>query len=178
MPGWPISGLSRFTRSTTGTAVLRAQLPHGSRSLRKQRAALLQHVGQISQERDGYHDILEKTQKRSLAVTPWMEWFLDCLGRAIDGAQTSLGAVLATGRFWSAIAGTAINDRQRLVLNRFLDGFEGKLTTSKYAKLAECSHDTALRDILLLVGHGILIRNAEGGRSTSYALANMGAVKP
>jgi Fic family protein len=107
-----------------------------------------------------------------------MEWFLDCLGRAIDGAQTSLGAVLATGRFWSAIAGTAINDRQRLVLNRFLDGFEGKLTTSKYAKLAECSHDTALRDILLLVGHGILIRNAEGGRSTSYALANMGAVKP
>jgi Fic family protein len=73
-----------------------------------------------------------------------MEWFLDCLGRAIDGAQTSLGAVLATGRFWSAIAGTAINDRQRLVLNRFLDGFEGKLTMSKYAKLAKCSHDTAL----------------------------------
>ncbi len=78
------------------------------------------------------------------------EWFLGCLGRAIDGAQTTLSAVLAKARFWEAIAGVAINGRQRLVLNRLLDGFEGKLTTSKYAKLAKCSQDTALRDILSL----------------------------
>jgi Fic family protein len=79
--------------------------------------------------------------------------------------------VLAKARFWNAIAGIAINDRQRLVLDQLLDGFEGKLTTSKYAKLAKCSPDTALRDILPLVERGILVRNPEGGRSTSYALA-------
>jgi Fic family protein len=94
-----------------------------------------------------------------------------CLGRAIDGAQTTLGAILAKAGFWEAIAGVAINERQRLVLHRLLDGFEGKLTTSKYAKLAKCSQDTALRHILALVERGILIRNPKGRRSTSYALA-------
>jgi len=128
---------------------------------------------QIRQERTAYYDILEQTQKGTMNVTPWMEWFLGCLGRAIDGAQTTLGAVLAKARFWEAIAGVAINERQRLVLNRLLDGFEGKLTTSKYAKLATCSQDTALRDILPLVERGILVRNPEGGRSTSYALARI-----
>jgi len=127
---------------------------------------------QIRQERSSYYDILEETQKGTRNITPWMQWFLDCLGRAIDGAQTTLGAVLARGRFWESIAGVAINERQRLVLNRLLDGLEGKLTTSKYAKLAKCSQDTALRDILPLVERGLLIRNPEGGRSTSYALAN------
>ena len=126
---------------------------------------------QIRQERGGYYDILEETQKRTMDITPWMAWFLGCLGCAIDGAQTTLGIVLAKARFWEAIAGIAINERQRVVLNRLLDGFEGKLTTSKYAKLAKCSQDTSLRDILPLVERGILIRNAEGGRSTSYALA-------
>ncbi len=126
---------------------------------------------QIRQERAAYYDILEQTQKGTMNVTPWMEWFLGCLGRAIDGAQTTLSAVLAKARFWESIAGVAINERQRLVLNRLLDGFEGKLTTSKYAKLATCSQDTALRDILPLVERGILVRNPEGGRSTSYALA-------
>jgi len=125
---------------------------------------------QIRQERAAYYDILEETQKGTLDITPWMEWFLGCLGRAIDGAQTTLGTILAKARFWEAISGIAINDRQRLVLNRLLDGFEGKLTTSKYAKLAKCSPDTALRDILPLVERGILVRNPEGGRSTSYAL--------
>src|SRR5258708_5166131 len=125
---------------------------------------------QIRQERGAYYDILEATQKGTLDITPWMEWFLGCLGRAIDGAQTTLGAVLAKARFWESIAGISINDRQRFVLHRLLDGFEGKLTTSKYAKLATCSQDTALRDILPLVEHGILVRNPEGGRSTSYAL--------
>jgi Fic family protein len=126
---------------------------------------------QIREERAAYYDILERTQKGTMDVTPWMKWFLGCLGRAIDGAPTTLGAVLAKARFWEAIAGVALNERQRLVLNRLLDGFEGKLTTSKYAKLVKCSQDTALRDILALVEGGILVRNPEGGRSTSYALA-------
>ena len=130
---------------------------------------------QIQQERAAYYDILERTQKGTPAVTmditPWMDWFLGCLGRAIDGAQTTLAAVLAKARFWESIAGVAINERQRLVLNRLLDGFQGKLTTSKYAKLAKCSQDTALRDILPLVERGVLVHGPEGGRSTSYALA-------
>ena len=126
---------------------------------------------QIRQERNAYYDILEQTQKGPMDITPWMDWFLDCLGRAIGGAQLTLSAVLAKARFWERIQGVALNDRQSLVLNRLLDGFEGKLTTSKYAKLAKCSQDTALRDILPLVERGILVRNPEGGRSTTYALA-------
>lgn len=126
---------------------------------------------QIRQERNAYYGILEATQKGTLDITPWMEWFLGCLGRAIDGAQTTLSAVLAKARFWEHIQGIPLNERQRLVLNRLLDGFEGKLTTSKYAKLAKCSADTALRDILPLVEQGILVRNPARGRSTSYALA-------
>ncbi len=127
---------------------------------------------QIRQERNAYYGILEETQKGTLDITPWMDWFLGCLGRAIDGAQTALSAVLAKARFWDRVQQVSLNERQRFILNRLLDGFEGKLTTSKYAKLAKCSHDTALRDILPLVERGILVRNPEGGRSTSYALAS------
>lgn len=126
---------------------------------------------QIRQERSSYYDILEKTQKGTLDITPWLDWFLSCLGRAIDGAQITLGAVLAKARFWEALGRITLNERQRLVLNRLLDGCEGKLRSSKYAKLAKCSQDTAQRDILFLVEHAILIRNPEGGRSTSYSLA-------
>jgi Fic family protein len=126
---------------------------------------------QIRQERSAYYDILEKAQKGTMDITRWLDWFLGCLSRAIDGAQTTLGAVLAKARFWETVGRVAINERQRLVLNRLLDGFEGKLTSSKYAKLAKCSQDTAQRDILSLVEHGIMVRNPEGGRSTSYALA-------
>jgi Fic family protein len=126
---------------------------------------------QIRQERKAYYDILEKTQKGSTNITPWMEWFLACLGRAIDGAQTMLSAVLAKARFWERIQGVELNERQRLILNRLLDGFEGKLTTSKYAKIAKCSQDTALRDILQLVERGVLARSPGGGRSTGYELA-------
>ncbi len=128
---------------------------------------------QIRQERNAYYDILEQTQKGTLDITPWMEWFLGCLGRAIDGAQGALSAVLNKAKFWERLKDIQLNDRQRLVINRLLDGFEGKLTTSKYATLAKCSQDTAHRDILSLVEHAVLIQNPEGGRSTSYALASM-----
>jgi len=126
---------------------------------------------QIRQERNAYYDILEQTQKGTMDITHWMDWFLGCLGRAIDGAQTALSAVLAKARFWDRIKNVQLNDRQRLVINRFMDGFEGKLTTSKYAALTKSSQDTAHRDILDLIEHGVLIRNPEGGRSTSYSLA-------
>lgn len=127
---------------------------------------------QIRQERNAYYDMLERTQKGTLDVTPWMEWFLGCLDRAIAGAQTTLATVLHKARFWERAAAVPLNERQRATLNRLLDGFEGKLTTSKWAKLAKCSQDTALRDILELVERGILVRNPGGGRSTSYALAD------
>ena len=126
---------------------------------------------QIRQERNAYYDVLEHTQKGTMDVTPWMEWFLGCLGRAIDEARVTLSAVLDKARFWERIKNVRLNDRQRLVINRFLDGFEGKLTTSKYARLAKCSQDTAHRDILALVDHGVLVRNPEWGRSTSYSFA-------
>jgi Fic family protein len=125
---------------------------------------------QIRQERSDYYAILERTQKGTMDVTPWMEWFLGCLARAIDGAQVTLSAVLAKARFWDGIKGVNLNDRQRLVINRLLDGLEGKLTTSKYAALAKCSQDTAHRDILALIADDVLVQNPEGGRSTSYSL--------
>jgi Fic family protein len=128
---------------------------------------------QIRQERSAYYEILERTQKGPIDITPWMQWFLACLGRAIHGAQTALGTVLAKAQFWERLKEVSLNDRQRLVLNRLLDGFEGKLTTSKYAKLTKTSPDTALRDILYLVEHGALDRGPEGGRSTGYTLAGM-----
>ena len=127
---------------------------------------------QIRQERNAYYQILERTQKGGMDATPWMDWFLGCLGRAIDCAQTTLAGVLSKARFWEKFAAIPINDRQRLVLNRLVDGFEGNLTTSKYATLAKCSQDTALRDIEALVEHGALVRNPKGGRSTSYSLAS------
>ena len=125
---------------------------------------------QIREEREEYYNILERTQKGTLDVTPWMEWFLACLGRAIDSAQTTLSAVLQKARFWQTLRDVPINERQRVVLNRLLDGFEGNLTTSKWSKIATCSADTALRDITDLVERGILVRNPAGGRSTSYSL--------
>ncbi len=126
---------------------------------------------QIRQERSAYYKTLEYAQKGSLDITPWFVWFLACLGRAIEGSQTTLKSILNKARYWEVAGSASLNDRQRLGFNRLLDGFQGKLTTSKYAKLAKCSQDTALRDILHLVGQGILARNPEGGRSTSYALA-------
>jgi Fic family protein len=125
---------------------------------------------QIRQERKAYYDILEKTQKGTLDVTPWVEWFLGCLDRALDATEKTLATVLRKARLWARLVGRAINERQRLVLNRMLDGFEGKLTSTKWAKVGQCSHDTALRDIQYLIDKDILVKNAAGGRSTSYSL--------
>jgi Fic family protein len=125
---------------------------------------------QIRLERDDYYNILEQTQKGTLEVTPWMRWFLGCLDRAFDGAEATLANVLRKARFWEAHAGESFNDRQRNVVNRLLDGFEGKLTSSKWAKLAKCSQDTANRDINDLVKRSVLAKDAAGGRSTSYSL--------
>lgn len=126
---------------------------------------------QIQRERNAYYDVLERTQRGSLDVTEWLAWFLDTLGRAIDHAHTTLDAVLVKARFWQRCAGFAMNARQAKVMNRLLDGFEGKLTTTKWAALAKCSQDTALRDIAELVERGVLRRSSSGGRSTSYELA-------
>jgi Fic family protein len=128
---------------------------------------------QIRLERKQYYETLERTQKGSMDVTPWMEWFLSCLGRAIDGAQTALSAVLAKARFWESAATISLNERQRLALNRLLEGMEGKLTNAKWTKLAKCSPDTALRDLQYLVDHGVLTRGLEGGRSTSYSVRGL-----
>jgi Fic family protein len=128
---------------------------------------------QIRQERAAYYDILEQTQKGGTDITPWMDWFLRCLGRAIEGAQATLASVLTKARFWESLADFPANERQRLVLNRMLDGLEGKLTTSKWAKLAKSSQDTALRDIQALVDRGILVRSPGGGQSTGYELARL-----
>ncbi|MGH6837469.1 MAG: Fic family protein [Methylocella sp.] len=126
---------------------------------------------QIRIERKAYYDMLERTQKADLNVAPWLEWFLGCLDRAFDGAEKTLAAVLQKAEFWKRYAGVPINDRQRDILNRLLDGFEGKLTSSKWAVIEKCSPDTALRDISELVALGILRKAPGGGRSTSYSLA-------
>jgi Fic family protein len=126
---------------------------------------------QIRQERNAYYEKLEATQKGELDITPWLEWFLACLNRAFDGAENTLADVLRKAEFWKKHAGAAFNDRQRDILNRLLDGFEGKLTSSKYAIIEKTSPDTALRDINDLVERGILAKDEGGGRSTSYSLA-------
>jgi Fic family protein len=125
---------------------------------------------QIRIERNAYYDILEATQKRDLDITPWMEWFLGCLDRAFDGAEKTLAIVFKKAEFWKKHSAALLNERQRDIVNRLLDGFEGKLTSSKWATIEKCSPDTALRDIADLVERGILMKDAGGGRSTSYSL--------
>jgi Fic family protein len=128
---------------------------------------------QIRQERKVYYEILEATQKGDLDITCWLEWFLECLGRAFVRAETILATVLNKARFWDRFAGVEFNERQRDIVNRLLNGFEGKLTSSQWAKLAKCSQDTALRDIADLIQKKVLVKDAAGGRSTSYSLAGM-----
>ncbi len=126
---------------------------------------------QIEAERRDYYDVLEKSQKGDLDLTAWLTWFIECLGHSLDRAEGTLSAVLFKARVWQRVGNLRVNERQRAVLNRLLDGFEGYLTTSKYAKLAHCSSDTALRDIQELLDGGILLRNPGKGRSVSYRIA-------
>lgn len=126
---------------------------------------------QIETERKHYYNQLEKQQRATPDLTDWLSWFLDCLGRAVAKAETTLGNVLFKARLWDSINQRPVNERQRLIINRMLeDDFEGFMNTSKYARLAKCSNDTALRDIQELKARGVFIQNPGRGRSTSYRL--------
>ena len=127
---------------------------------------------QIRKERSAYYDILESTQKVSMDITLWLTWFLQCLGRALEATDKTLAGVLKKARFWEKHAATILNERQHIMLNKLLDGFDGKLNTSKWAKITKTSQDTALRDIQDLMNKGILMKEAGGGRSTSYAVSD------
>jgi Fic family protein len=124
----------------------------------------------IRKERNAYYTILEKTQRGDLDITTWLEWFLQCLSRAMDESEEILSLVLKKAFFWKTHEKTIFNHRQVLLLNKLLDGFEGKLTTSKWAKITKCSHDTALRDINDLIEKKVFRKEDGGGRSSSYVL--------
>ncbi|HUR21498.1 MAG TPA: Fic family protein [Vicinamibacterales bacterium] len=126
---------------------------------------------QILRERATYYGRLEHSQRGALDITPWLLWFVACLGRAIDASLVSLGSVVQKAHLFQSMTGAPLNERQRLVLNRVIDGFQGHLTTSKWASLAKCSTDTALRDITDLVEREVLVKNPGRGRGTSYKLA-------
>jgi Fic family protein len=127
---------------------------------------------QIQKERKAYYQCLETTQKGDLDVTKWIVWFLDCLDRAIEYAEDLLSAVFAKANFWDAYSDVPMNERQKAMLNKLLDGFSGNLTTSKWAKITKVSSDTALRDIKDLIEKNILTANSPAGRSTNYSLKN------
>ena len=131
----------------------------------------------IEAQRKAYYLQLESAQRGSLDITAWLAWFLDCLDRTIDDAVRSLGSVLDKARLWQKFNQQPLNERQRRVINRMLDDFEGNVTTSRYARLAKCSTDTALRDIKELLDRGLVAKNPGGGRSTSYRLADGDEVK-
>ncbi len=125
---------------------------------------------QIRKERKEYYDILEKTQKGDLDITDWIIWFLNCMNRSLDASDETLGATLRKATFWEQHANTILNERQKLMLNKMLDGFDGKLNSSKWSKITKTSQDSALRDIQDLVNKKILQKETAGGRSTSYIL--------
>ncbi|MBF0167715.1 MAG: Fic family protein [Alphaproteobacteria bacterium] len=126
---------------------------------------------QIMRERKRYYEVLERTQKGSLDVTGWLVWFLACFGRAIDAAEGACQAVLRKAEFWQRVAQEPLSARQKMILNRFMDGFEGNLTASKWAALGKCSVDTASRDINDLLARGLLVRNPGGSKRTSFSFA-------
>lgn len=127
---------------------------------------------QILEERKVYYDILEKTQRGDGDITNWLLWFLSCLERALTNTEKILESTIAKAKFWETHSQTSLNDRQRFMLNKLLDGFDGKLTSSKWAKITKTSPDTALRDIQYLISKGVLQKEAQGGRSTNYELRN------
>ena len=125
---------------------------------------------QIRLERKEYYKILEETQKGTLDITKWLEWFLECLLNALKASDLVLSKVLYKHKFWNKYAKVTLNERQTKLLNKLLDGFEGKLTSGKWAKIGKCSSDTALRDIQDLIAKEILISEGAGGRSTNYII--------
>jgi Fic family protein len=124
----------------------------------------------IRHERKTYYDVLEQSQRGTLDLTQWLDWFLDCLGRAFADSNATLSGTMRKAKFWERFAQAGLNERQIKVLGRMMEGFEGKMTSSKWAKLAKCSQDTATRDIQDLLDKRALKRSAAGGRSTSYDL--------
>jgi Fic family protein len=156
-------GNGRIARAIADMALARAD---------KTKERFYSMSSQIEAERKDYYRKLETAQRGDVNITRWLAWFLDCLGRAIGGADQALAAVLYKAKLWQHINRQPVSDRQRTVINRLLDGFKGFLTTSKYAKLAKCSPDTAQRDIRELLDRGILIQNPGRGRSTSYRLVD------
>jgi Fic family protein len=125
---------------------------------------------QIRAERKEYYNILERTQKGTLDITEWLVWYLKCFANAVNSSDKILSKVLSKHRFWITNSSETLNSRQILLINKLLDNFTGQLTTSKWAKIAKCSQDTALRDIQDLVNKKILQKNISGGRSTNYKL--------
>jgi len=125
---------------------------------------------QIRKERNANYDILEQTQQGSMDITDWLEWFLRCISRAIHTSEEQLSVIFKKAGFWKQYSAITFNMRQVLLLNKLLDGFEGKLTSSRWAKIAKCSHDTALRDINNLLNKKVLVNDVGGGRSTGYLL--------
>ena len=125
---------------------------------------------QIRFDRKKYYEVLEKTQKGKQDITGWLQWFLNCLLEALQSSEKILSKVLNKHNFWNVHKNLDFNERQKKIINRILDGFEGKLTTSNWAKICKCSTDTALRDIKDLLDEGILRKEEKGGRSTGYGL--------
>jgi Fic family protein len=159
-------GNGRIARAIADLALARSEgTPHRYYSM----------SAQIQRERKAYYDLLEKTQKGGLDITSWILWFLASLRYAIQEAETTVTNVLEKSHFWDRASQFALNERQIKILNRLLDGFEGKLTSSKWAKIADCSQDTAGRDIAALVGLGLLKRGEGGGRNTHYEICLAGA---
>jgi Fic family protein len=128
---------------------------------------------QIRKERNGYYDVLGETQNESLDITMWLDWFLNCLDRALVATDETLATIMKKATFWDRHSLISLNDRQKLMLNKLLDGFDGKFTSSKWAKIAKCSSDTAIRDINDLLEKEVLVKEAAGGRSTSYILKDV-----
>lgn len=156
-------GNGRITRALTDMLLARSD---------KSTQRFYSMSAQIRVERKQYYEMLEKTQKGDLDITEWIEWFLNCLINALKSTDTILTKVLFKANFWNKHSKTILNERQKKVLNKLLDGFEGKLTSSKWAKIAKCSKDTAIRDINDLIAKGVLGKEAAGGRSTNYELLN------
>lgn len=128
---------------------------------------------QIQKQRNSYYEILENTQKSDLDITPWVEWFLSCLEGSLNVAEEKVNGALYKAEFWGRIASIVLNERQQMMINKILDGFDGNLTTSKWAKISKCSADTALRDIQYLIDRQILEKEPGGGRSSSYRLSGV-----